>query len=217
MHKPTDQHIIDTIAPCLEITEAVLIHDDESALAILHQLRGIGVRIALDDFGTGYSSLAYLQRFPFDTIKIDRSFVRDLPDDSEDKAITQAIISMGKALGMTYERTTTLAFTAAGNNFELAIAVAVAVFGVVASVRGDLFELCGGKAKGRTSPSEPIRWSTTPPGGASRAYVIVCGTSRRPVRWSPIRGRKFSRPICRPSCSISRNGVSAIPRRWSAN
>src|SRR6201988_1870614 len=62
----------------IEITEAVLIRDDEAALAILHQLRDIGVRIALDDFGTGYSSLSYLRRFPFDRIKIDQSFVREL-------------------------------------------------------------------------------------------------------------------------------------------
>ena len=64
----------------LEITEAVLIRDDDDALAILHQLRAIGVRIALDDFGTGYSSLSYLQRFPFDKIKIDRCFITDIAE-----------------------------------------------------------------------------------------------------------------------------------------
>ena len=64
----------------LEITEAVLIRDDDGALAMLQQLRAIGVRTALDDFGTGYSSLSYLQRFPFDKIKIDRCFVKDVAE-----------------------------------------------------------------------------------------------------------------------------------------
>src|SRR5258708_6904359 len=77
----------------LEITEAVLIRDDEAALAILHQLRELGVRIALDDFGTGYSSLSYLQRFPFDKIKIDRSFINDLTDIDGSSSIVQAVVN----------------------------------------------------------------------------------------------------------------------------
>jgi diguanylate cyclase (GGDEF)-like protein len=85
----------------LEITEAVLIRDDEAALAILHRLRGIGVRIALDDFGTGYSSLSYLQRFPFDKIKIDRCFVNDLGEPDGSSSIVQAIVNIAAARHMT--------------------------------------------------------------------------------------------------------------------
>jgi diguanylate cyclase (GGDEF)-like protein len=85
----------------LEITEAVLIRDDEAALAILHQLRDIGVRIALDDFGTGYSSLSYLQRFPFDKIKIDRSFVKDIGEGGGSRSIVQAVVSIAAAREMT--------------------------------------------------------------------------------------------------------------------
>ena len=85
----------------IEITEAVLIRDDEVALAILHQLRGIGVRIALDDFGTGYSSLSYLQRFPFDKIKIDRCFVRDIDMVDGSPSIVQAVVNIAAALNMT--------------------------------------------------------------------------------------------------------------------
>jgi EAL domain-containing protein (putative c-di-GMP-specific phosphodiesterase class I) len=85
----------------LEITEAVLIRDDEAALAILHQLRGIGVRIALDDFGTGYSSLSYLQRFPFDKIKIDRCFISDIAEPDGSSSIVQAIVSIAAARHMT--------------------------------------------------------------------------------------------------------------------
>jgi len=84
----------------LEITEAVLIRDDDAALEILHQLRAIGVRIALDDFGTGYSSLSYLQRFPFDKIKIDRCFVNDLAE-AGGSSIVQAVVNIAAARHMT--------------------------------------------------------------------------------------------------------------------
>jgi diguanylate cyclase (GGDEF)-like protein/PAS domain S-box-containing protein len=85
----------------LEITEAVLIRDDEAALAILHQLRSIGVRIALDDFGTGYSSLSYLKRFPFDKIKIDRCFVSDIAEADGSSAIVQAVVNIAASRNMT--------------------------------------------------------------------------------------------------------------------
>jgi diguanylate cyclase (GGDEF)-like protein len=85
----------------LEITEAVLIRDDEAALAILHQMREIGVRIALDDFGTGYSSLSYLKRFPFDKIKIDRCFVSDIAETDGSSSIVQAVVNIAATLNMT--------------------------------------------------------------------------------------------------------------------
>lgn len=82
----------------LEITESSVMSHGESAIAVLQKLKAIGVRIAIDDFGTGYSSLAYLKRFPIDTIKVDRSFIRDIPSDSGDKQITRAIIAMAHSL-----------------------------------------------------------------------------------------------------------------------
>jgi diguanylate cyclase (GGDEF)-like protein/PAS domain S-box-containing protein len=85
----------------LEVTESMVMQNVPRAVRVLDALRSRGIRLAIDDFGTGYSSMSLMKQFPIDTIKIDRSFVRDLPDDSEDKAIAQAIISMGKALGMT--------------------------------------------------------------------------------------------------------------------
>ncbi|CCE04996.1 putative signaling protein containing multidomains (PAS/GGDEF/EAL) [Bradyrhizobium sp. STM 3843] len=85
----------------LEITEAVLIRDDEMALSILHQLRALGVRIALDDFGTGYSSLSYLQRFPFDKIKIDRCFVNDITNSPGSASIVQAVVNIAAVRAMT--------------------------------------------------------------------------------------------------------------------
>ena len=81
----------------IEVTEAVLIDDDETALAALHEIRALGVRVALDDFGTGYSSLSYLQRFPFDKIKIDRCFVNDIADEMGSSAIVRAIVDIAKA------------------------------------------------------------------------------------------------------------------------
>ncbi len=85
----------------LEITEAVLIRDDDAALAMLYHLRGLGVRIALDDFGTGYSSLSYLQRFPFDKIKIDRCFIKDVAEPDGSACIVQAIVNIAAARHMT--------------------------------------------------------------------------------------------------------------------
>jgi EAL domain-containing protein (putative c-di-GMP-specific phosphodiesterase class I) len=79
----------------------VLIRDDEAALAILHQLRAIGVRIALDDFGTGYSSLSYLQRFPFDKIKIDRCFVTDIAEPGGSSCIVRAVVNIAAERHMT--------------------------------------------------------------------------------------------------------------------
>jgi diguanylate cyclase (GGDEF)-like protein/PAS domain S-box-containing protein len=85
----------------LEVTESMVMQNVPRAVRLLDALQSRGIRLAIDDFGTGYSSMSLMKQFPIDTIKIDRSFVRDLPNDSEDKAIAQAIISMGKALGMT--------------------------------------------------------------------------------------------------------------------
>ncbi|HVX78831.1 MAG TPA: EAL domain-containing protein [Bradyrhizobium sp.] len=85
----------------LEVTESMMMRNVARAIRTLDQIRSRGIRLAIDDFGTGYSSMSLMKQFPIDTLKIDRSFVRELPDDSEDKAIAQAIISMGKALEMT--------------------------------------------------------------------------------------------------------------------
>jgi diguanylate cyclase (GGDEF)-like protein len=85
----------------LEITETVLLEDKEATLATLYQLRGLGVGIAMDDFGTGYSSLSYLQSFPFDRIKIDQSFVKDINDTAGSLNIVRAVAALANGLGMT--------------------------------------------------------------------------------------------------------------------
>jgi diguanylate cyclase (GGDEF)-like protein len=109
----SDERLLDDIASVLsstgmeaclleiEIHEGLLIHDIAKTLRILTALKAIGVRVAIDDFGTGYSSLSTLQKFPLDTIKIDRSFIRDLAAGGANSNLTDAIISMGKSLSLT--------------------------------------------------------------------------------------------------------------------
>ncbi len=86
---------------CLEMTESVLMEDTEEILALLTSLKDMGVRLAIDDFGTGYSSLSYLHRFPFDTLKIDRSFVERLSDTTDQAALARTIVQLGRGLGVT--------------------------------------------------------------------------------------------------------------------
>ncbi len=109
----SDEHLVDDVAAILqetgmapqllelEITEGMIVHNVERAIKLLTAIKQLGVRLAIDDFGTGYSSLGQLKNFPIDTLKVDRSFIRDLATDSEDKAITSAIIAMGKTLSLT--------------------------------------------------------------------------------------------------------------------
>jgi EAL domain-containing protein (putative c-di-GMP-specific phosphodiesterase class I) len=82
----------------LEITESMVMNDPEQAVNTLRRLKHLGIRVAIDDFGTGYSSLAYLKRFPIDSVKVDRSFVEDIPQDVDSMAIAQAIIAMAHTL-----------------------------------------------------------------------------------------------------------------------
>ncbi|MFT0172206.1 putative bifunctional diguanylate cyclase/phosphodiesterase [Paraburkholderia mimosarum] len=84
---------------CLEITESTLMH--QSAVSLLEQIRALGVALSIDDFGTGYSSLAYLKQLPVDSIKLDQTFVRGLPDDASDTAIARAVIALGRSLKLT--------------------------------------------------------------------------------------------------------------------
>jgi len=84
----------------LELTESILVRDAGEALQRLYALSQLGVKLAIDDFGTGYSSLAYLKRFPIEKLKIDKSFIRSLPDDDGDAAIVRAVIQMARALNL---------------------------------------------------------------------------------------------------------------------
>jgi EAL domain-containing protein (putative c-di-GMP-specific phosphodiesterase class I) len=84
----------------LELTESMLVQNTEVAIRRLNALKALGVKIAIDDFGTGYSSLSYLQQFPFDILKIDRCFIRNITDNASNAAITKAIIEMAKSLNL---------------------------------------------------------------------------------------------------------------------
>jgi predicted signal transduction protein with EAL and GGDEF domain len=108
-----DKHLVSTVVSALavsglaaerlelEITESVLLQDTSGNMSILHDLKALGVRISMDDFGTGYSSLSYLRSFPFDKIKIDQTFVRDILDDADALAIIKAVLDLGASLGIT--------------------------------------------------------------------------------------------------------------------
>jgi EAL domain-containing protein (putative c-di-GMP-specific phosphodiesterase class I) len=107
-HRTLVQSVITAIAASglpperleLEITESVLLQDSEATLATLHTLRDFGARVSMDDFGTGYSSLSYLRSFPFDKIKIDQSFVRELSTREDCVAIVRAVTGLGDSLGI---------------------------------------------------------------------------------------------------------------------
>lgn len=109
IHSPSaadeiERILLDTGMPAerleLEVTENFVMTDPESNINTLHRLRALGIRLAIDDFGTGYSSLAYLKRLPINKLKIDRSFVRDVPGDVDDEAITRAVVGLSKTLNL---------------------------------------------------------------------------------------------------------------------
>jgi EAL domain-containing protein (putative c-di-GMP-specific phosphodiesterase class I) len=91
---------IDPLNLELEITESIIMDDVNAAIATMDAIKNKGIYLAIDDFGTGYSSLAYLKRFPIDVLKVDRSFINDIPKDKTDMAITSAVIAMAHKLGM---------------------------------------------------------------------------------------------------------------------
>ncbi|PKO91414.1 MAG: diguanylate cyclase [Betaproteobacteria bacterium HGW-Betaproteobacteria-10] len=93
-----DRHQVNPECLKLELTESLLLDNVDSVVSKMQALRGLGVRFSLDDFGTGYASLSYLKRFPFEQLKVDRSFIRDIAADPDDAAIVRAIIAMGNAL-----------------------------------------------------------------------------------------------------------------------
>ena len=111
-HQLTDHSLVSTVVKVLaetgmdpaylefEITESILMQDADAAMRVLNELKSMGLKISIDDFGTGYSSMAYLKHFPIDVLKVDRSFVKDIPENEQDATITKAIISLAKSLDL---------------------------------------------------------------------------------------------------------------------
>lgn len=128
----------------VEITEGVLLNDSEANMALLHRMRSLGIRVALDDFGTGYSSLNYLRTFPFDKIKIDRSFVNDLESREDSRAIVSAVIGLAHSLGM------------------VTLAEGVEHDGQLAQLREDGCSMVQGWLFGKAMPAEHYSEITTP-------------------------------------------------------
>jgi EAL domain-containing protein (putative c-di-GMP-specific phosphodiesterase class I) len=95
-----EEYTIDPALLELELTESVLMIDPDSAVEILRDIKSYGIGLSIDDFGTGYSSLAYLSKLPIDTLKIDRTFIRDIINNHEDAAITRAVIVLAHELGL---------------------------------------------------------------------------------------------------------------------
>jgi diguanylate cyclase (GGDEF)-like protein len=177
---------------CLEVTESVLIEDPESSIRTLTELKKLGIKIAVDDFGTGYSSLEYLRRLPVDCVKVDRSFVRGVPDSEEDVAIVNAVIELGHALklSVTAEGVETIeqlgnlqtagCDTAQGflfyrpeppevveKLFADTMPVAPAPASVAAAVPAEAFSF-GAAADAPAGPSAPARRLIPPPGNGHR-------------------------------------------------
>jgi EAL domain-containing protein (putative c-di-GMP-specific phosphodiesterase class I) len=92
---------VDPSTLCLEITESALIKDIEKAEGTLERFKSLGVRLSIDDFGTGYSSLSYLKRFPIDTLKVDKSFVKDIANGQQERAVAKSVIELAHALELT--------------------------------------------------------------------------------------------------------------------
>jgi len=181
---------------CLEVTESVLIEDPESSIITLTELKQLGVKIAIDDFGTGYSSLEYLRRLPVDCVKVDRSFVRGVPESEEDVAIVNAVIELGHALKLsvtaegveTTEQLDNLQSagcdTAQGFLFyrpEPPEEVAKLFIAVAPTAEAKLEVLDASSATGTTDGAGPIASAPADASGAQRRLIPAPGTpgSRR--------------------------------------